>query len=212
MNEKAAIIQRAWSTSFQFKTTKKIATHALALGISTERAARLSLGALITLTRETVVIYTTKLLIQRFHRIAIRRHGFPLDMPIQEARRVTVRIFLIAIVMTAHPTGVFVHITAREHRVLECARRITTTFDTMTAMFASGDVIPHETTKNFIADLLTYLSNFHDLTLSSLVLKEAKLKCAVETLEKMRKRTPEDPSIAMQAKRLKAIIARLRTN
>ena len=201
MTHAATIIQRAWRAQLRYNTTAAYARQIRGCRISAEHARSLDIASLNDLLRKKPVVHAAKYILQRFHMLSLYRHGFPLDLPMEGAHRVSVRIFLTAFVISTHAEQMFQSPGPRHDAAIAAARRLTRTFDLLVSTACAGVALPPHLTAPFIRSLIEYNLRFLELNLPMNLVKRMEIAAAIRQLV-----GSDDPYAEKQIKRLHALL------
>jgi hypothetical protein len=197
------VIQCAWRRTFRHSTTLKYAKQARICKLTLEHARFLDIASLSSLFRKKHLVRAAKSLLQRFHLIALYRHGFPLDLPIDGAHKISIRIFLTSFMLATHPREIFQGIGPRQEATIAAATRLTNTFDLLTKSVFGISAIPTVLTATFIRELVEYNTTFLNLNLPMHTIKRMEMACAIRQLTPL----PRDPFASAQLTRLRKLLS-----
>ena len=200
----ATRIQRAWRTQLRYSTTAAFARQIRGCKLNADHARSLDIISLSALLRMKPVLHAAKYILQRFHLLSLYRHGFPLDLPMEGAHRVSVRIFLTSFVLSTHAAEMFQSPGPRHVAAIAAAKHLTSTFDQLVSSACTGDKLPVHLTAPFIRSLIEYNTRFLELNVPMYLVKRMEIAAAIKQLGGS---VGNDPYAGKQVERLQKLLS-----
>ena len=161
--EKSVILlQRLWTKKFKSLTTLNIINNYFLSGPTIEYVNSINFESLVTFLRDKNVILTTKMCLQRIHRLCILRHGNSQNLT---SKDVNIRVFLAGFMIAYHSTHVFENMGNLETNLYEIAIPLFEKFERICKIIQTSNNhsfqdVPHSVTKDFVPTLFEYLKRF----------------------------------------------------